>query len=195
MARVYNGKCHSLNQLEMYKCNSELSSRALPQEYLLILMINPVVNSIVFKSLRFEHVFLSWIIVIATLVVCVIYANATQSLPAICTYIPTSLLLLFENHRQDLILFFVVKSQKRLLVENKRMSDEMATEMRHMIANVAHDLKTVSFILLILPSFCSVYLLSPSATVRVYERRGDCQEWFGIHQRATRGVLLREKRE
>jgi hypothetical protein len=147
MARVYNGRCRSLNQLEAWKCNSEYSSRALPQEFLLVLMINPVVNSIVYKSLRFEHVMLSWIIVMATLFICVGYANATQSLPAICTYIPTSLLLLFENHRQDLILFFVVKSQKKLLVENKRMSDEMATEMRHMIANVAHDLKTVILLL------------------------------------------------
>jgi signal transduction histidine kinase len=50
--------------------------------------------------------------------------------------------MLYENQRQNLILYFVVKRQRKLLAENKQLSEETTTELRHMIANVAHDLKT-----------------------------------------------------
>ncbi len=37
---------------------------------------------------------------------------------------------------------------KKTIEANQRLADQnKATEMRHLIANVAHDLKTVSFIL------------------------------------------------
>ncbi len=78
----------------------------------------------------------------------------------------------FNLCRQDLILFFVVKKQKKLLIENKRMSDEMTTEMRHMIANVAHDLKTVNMFPLSLVFF-RVICSSVSAAVRLHEWRRD----------------------
>eukprot|EP01034_Spumella_vulgaris_P027592 gene27592-34336_t len=52
------------------------------------------------------------------------------------------LILLLENQRQNLILFFLNQRQNELLGENKVLSDEAQNELRHMIANVAHDLKT-----------------------------------------------------
>jgi hypothetical protein len=41
-------------------------------------------------------------------------------------------------------IFLLTERMKYLLSENAKMSDEIhANEMRHMIGNVAHDLKTV----------------------------------------------------
>jgi hypothetical protein len=144
LARVHNGQCKSLNQTYMWSCSSEMASRALPQEHLVMLMMYPLMHSSVLKALRFEYVLASWVLAIMFIFAAIGWSNATQSLPAIIIYIPLSGVILFENYRQDLILYFVVKRQKKLLGENKRMADEQATEMRHMIANVAHDLKTVS---------------------------------------------------
>jgi hypothetical protein len=153
LARIMNGRCNNLNQLQMWNCDSEIDSRALPQEIMIALMLYPIGNSIIFKQLQFNHVVISWLSTIVTISIFIGIANVTQSIPALLLYIPFSGFYLWENHRQDLILFFVVKSQKKLLAENKQMSDEMATELRHMIANVAHDLKTVIFFFFSLPIY------------------------------------------
>eukprot|EP01034_Spumella_vulgaris_P040771 gene40771-50450_t len=142
LGRLYNGECRSLNQLDMWSCNSGYASRTLPQESVLILMIQPICYSVAFKSLRFELVMATWVIIMCTLCIGVWMAEAYQSIPTIIIYVPLSLIILLENYRQDLILYFVVKSQRKLLAENKVMAEERTTEMRHMIANVAHDLKT-----------------------------------------------------
>jgi hypothetical protein len=143
LVRVYNGHCKSLHQTDVWNCNFEVDAHALPQEHLVILMMYPLLHSVVFKALKFEYVIASWSIAIAFVFIAIGMADATQSIAAIMIYIPLSAILLVENYRQDMILYFVVKKQRKLLAENKQMSDETATELRHMIANVAHNLKTV----------------------------------------------------
>jgi hypothetical protein len=143
LARVLHGKCESLNQLDVWSCSSEFKSRALPQELLIALMLYPIANSIIFKNVHFKHVVMSWVLTLVVISFFIAFTGATQSIPALVFYAPFSGGFLLENHRQDLILFHVLRSQKRLLVENRQMSEDKQTEMRHMIANVAHDLKTV----------------------------------------------------
>jgi hypothetical protein len=188
-ARLYNGECNSLNQLVMWSCNSGFASRSLPVESVVMLLIQPILNSISFKSLRFEYVLASWVFIMSVLFTAVGVTGATQTLPALLMYVPLSLIGMFETHRQDLILYFIVKSQRKLLAENKQMSEERTTEMRHMIANVAHDLKTVSFVVLfhffVALSFC----LFLSAIVRLHEWRRNRQKRAGIHQRTARHFL------
>jgi hypothetical protein len=170
LARVMNGKCNSLNQLDMWNCNSEFESRALPQELIVALMLYPIANSIIFKNLPAKHVAISWGLSLAVISLFIGFTGLTQSLPALVFYTPFSAGFLLENHRQDLILFHVVKSQKKLLLENQQMSDEMATELRHMIANVAHDLKTVLILSLFLPNLFILICSLIAASVRVHER-------------------------
>jgi hypothetical protein len=157
--RLYNGECSSLDQVYSWSCNSGLASRTLPIESVVILLIQPLSYSIAFKSLRFEYVMATWVIIICALFGAIGMVEAYQTLPALIIYIPLSGIVLLENHRQDLILYLVVQSQRKLLAENKQMSEERTTEMRHMIANVAHDLKTVCFCLVsflfLFPSYLS----------------------------------------
>jgi hypothetical protein len=56
------------------------------------------------------------------------------------------MLMLIEMRRQNITYFFVSQRLEVLLSENERLADEsLANELRHMIGNVAHDLKTVSY--------------------------------------------------
>ena len=107
------------------------------------MMIVPILYSVVFKSVRFELVCTSWVIVVAFIAISAAIAEATQIIGALVVYIPLSMIILYENQRQNLSLYFIVKKQNELLVENARMAEEAQTELRYMIANVAHDLKTV----------------------------------------------------
>ena len=60
-------------------------------------------------------------------------------------YILLSGLLLYEYQRQNLATFILTEDLKFALEERERCAEEThASELRHMIANVAHDLKTVS---------------------------------------------------
>lgn len=145
-ARLYNGKCTNISD-QRWNCNPEYTAHALPQDHLVILMMYPLVHSIVYKALRIDCVVISWVVAIIIMFFAVWWADAVNSIPAIVVYIPLSALMLYENYRQDLILYFVVKRQRKLLAENKQMADDQATELRHMIANVAHDLKTVCLFL------------------------------------------------
>ena len=54
--------------------------------------------------------------------------------------------LVIDTQVRKIQMFLLTKDLKDTLAENQRMADEThAQEMRHMIANVAHDLKTVRF--------------------------------------------------
>ena len=71
--------------------------------------------------------------------------------------LPTTLIVMYTFQRQTLSLFLVNQSQKRLLDDNERLAEENhAKELRHMIGNVAHDLKTVR---------CCILLFDLSFTV------------------------------
>lgn len=64
---------------------------------------------------------------------------------AVLSYVFLSAVVIYEYRRQVMSKFLLHHNLKLAMKENERMTDDMlASEMRHMIANVAHDLKTVS---------------------------------------------------
>ena len=150
IARVLNGRCKSLDQLHMWSCNTEYDSHALPQGMVMILMLLPLVFSNTLKAISSSFIYVSWNISVLFLVVSIVLAKATQSIPILVVYIPLSLITLYENNRQNVILFLVVKKQQMLLEANKKLSVESQNELRFMIANMAHDLKTVSDVLILI---------------------------------------------
>jgi hypothetical protein len=77
-------------------------------------------------------------------------------------YIIPSLVALFENHRYNQSLFLVMFALKKAIKDKEDIADQVhATEMRHMIANVAHDLKTVSSVKLhIVPLYLTLCILA-----------------------------------
>jgi signal transduction histidine kinase len=76
------------------------------------------------------------------------YFNLTDSLPSFIYFIPICMTVMYEHRIFTIELFLVTQRQEQLLVENERLAEETrANELRSMIGNVAHDLKTVYFTL------------------------------------------------
>ena len=72
------------------------------------------------------------------------YMNANHCW-IIIVYVIAVCCLIIDTQIRKIQMFLLTKDLKETLAENQRMADENhAQEMRHMIANVAHDLKTVS---------------------------------------------------
>lgn len=144
IARVMNGECQKLDQEHMWGCDSEHASHALPQDVLLCLFLVPLLYSITFKSIAMKCIFVSWLIIVSCVSIAIGISGDTQSIPTLIIYIPSSLIMMYEIHRQNVIQFLVAKKHHRLLEEIRRLNEEGHTELRFMIANMAHDLKTVS---------------------------------------------------
>ncbi len=111
---------------------------------LVLIMMTPLLLSIVFHSTDWFTTFLCWICGIFFM--CGLYWSSFTgtTLLALLMYVFLSLVLSYEYRRQSLSKFLLSLNLKLLIQENELMADELhANEMRHMIANVAHDLKTV----------------------------------------------------
>ncbi len=112
---------------------------------LVLLTMSPLLLSIVFHSTEWFTTFCCWVNGIGFL----LYRNwsdfSIYSATSFFMYSLLSLAISYEYRRQSLAKFLLAQNLKLQIEENVRMCAELhATEMRHMIANVAHDLKTVS---------------------------------------------------
>jgi hypothetical protein len=148
IGRVINGSCkgnmHSF-QNRIF-CNPEIAQRLIPHDTSILLFLAPTSLYSIFRY-NFILAILCWLSVIFTIGLSISLVSATNSLPILILYIPFSLIVLIEGRRRELYQFFLCQRYKQLLDENERSSNEHhATELRQMIGNVAHDLKTVSFI-------------------------------------------------
>lgn len=165
IARVLNGPCDHLDQLHVWGCNPE--PHALPQDVLLCLMFTPVLYATIFKAIQFKYVMVSWTIVVLTACIAIGLGNAYLSIPILLIYSPLSLVFLYESYRQNVILFLISVKQQNLLHENKKLAEDSQNELRFMIANMAHDLKTVSYYQCLFPSvlICACSHCLPSSMV------------------------------
>ena len=79
---------------------------------------------------------------------CAAWIHAYDAIPtAILICIAVGLVLIDKSVR-NIVIFLTTKKLKKLIVETEKSAEQAhAVEMRHMIANVAHDLKTVSITL------------------------------------------------
>ncbi len=93
-----------------------------------------------------------WITILASLIVVAgiaAFMDAHRCWTILLAYLISVICLVIDTQIRKIQMFLLTKDLKETLSENERMADENhAQEMRHMIANVAHDLKTVRFSLL-----------------------------------------------
>ena len=105
----------------------------------------PFILSIIVKGVKWEYVGLSFVMVVAVNFFTMFYFDLTKSLATFCLFIPICMLAMYENQKQSVHCFLLAQSQQNLIEENERLAAEThANELRSMIGNVAHDLKTVS---------------------------------------------------
>ncbi len=139
--RIVAGQCPSQNLKKVWYCNPLQDANALPLDSVLVVMMVPILYSVVFREIRWKNIALSWLLTVAGLSYCIIAKNMFATIPILLTYIPISAMYLYDTNRQNKNTFRLTQK----LAENERLADEThARELRHMIGNVAHDLKTVS---------------------------------------------------
>lgn len=153
ITRVIRGACDSSSDRSSpfsWSCNPQYESKGLPPESIFTIMVMQIVFSILFRDVRIGVLLLCWALAIASLWTSVIIGQAGNYYYVASAYAIISIFVLLETMRHHVTLYYATVELKEALKENEAMQSKMhATEMRHMIANVAHDLKTVSSSLLL----------------------------------------------
>lgn len=147
--RMRGGDCGDILYLERLMCNPNHSTDGMPEETVVQLILVPIVFHITLRDSMVGTFFISWSISIFSIFLASTSSNIRQTAPFLIVYFFYSLIILYDNQRQNLFQFELSTNLKFALDENERQADEThASELRHMIANVAHDLKTVRIIFL-----------------------------------------------
>jgi hypothetical protein len=144
--RILGGTCIHDSFGQKYYCNPTQGS--LPETHTILMMIIPFTSVVIFRSARCSIQLLAWLIVIFFLVTSTsrlsdVYSTAWVS---VIGYVVLGGIILFDSRRQS---FFTYELNKLLQASTAQITAlkecEYADEMRHLIGNVAHDLKTVSW--------------------------------------------------
>lgn len=147
IGRVITGPCHvePHELLQTSYCNPLYYSAAIPADSSLLVMMIPILYTLSVKGAYLSFTMLLWLISLATLVFGCVYMWAASSLASLLLHVLGSLIMIFQANRMSYFLFFATRKLEETLQEREKAANEAnALEMRHMIANVAHDLKTVS---------------------------------------------------
>lgn len=144
--RTIIGQCpRSASLTENWNCNYLAREHAIVSETSIIMMMIPLLYGVTVRASSFEFAVLLWACTLSALVFSIIYSEATASILFVFYYFLCSSVVLIETRRQNYYLFFTHIMLQKSLAEQEEANDKAnAQEMRHMIANVAHDLKTVS---------------------------------------------------
>ena len=113
--------------------------------YTLLIVLLPYFISVALPDLPIISVWLTLVVSFLSLVSVLIFLSAYPCLVFVIVYFSFSLILTIDMQIHKVQFFLTTRKLGGILEENERTALEShAQEMRHMIANVAHDLKTVS---------------------------------------------------
>jgi hypothetical protein len=144
LTRSVKGTCDELDPKNyifgFIACNPEALSFALPQDTFFCLMTFSIVTCILMKRANHYTIYASWLISTGFVMLSIILSGSYNSIFFLCISSPLSALIIYELQCQNKAINLLTEE----LSENARRSQEIhANEMRRMIGNVAHDLKTV----------------------------------------------------
>lgn len=104
----------------------------------------PLVTSFILRDTNPMALGISWLMCISTLLVNGIQTQSVERLADMLAYSFTSGIILYDTYRQNKNMFRLVTKLLDTLRENEQLAVEaQALELRAMIGNIAHDLKTV----------------------------------------------------
>ncbi len=108
------------------------------------LMFNPILTAFLLRDTLWEALFGAWFVAVAILVAFCAIASSVDVIIATVAYVYCSVLIYFDSRHASQNLQEVFTELRRAQDEIDILSKEaQATELRAMIGNVAHDLKTV----------------------------------------------------
>jgi hypothetical protein len=143
---ILNGQCHhNQNNISDSAACSSGSAHQMPEGLMAILMVYPMLLSMIVKSVKSETVFFCWALTVASLSILFVMYDYHLSLSSFVALTLISFMKVWEFQRQKISMFFLSQELRGTQTENERLEKEnRASELKHLIGNVAHDLKTVS---------------------------------------------------
>lgn len=147
-AKAYNGQCvmdnnHANNFIERFGCSTTMHEAH--EGYMIISLILPTILQIMMKGIVWENQIFTLACCIFVNGFTIFHYEMTYSYPLYIMFAPFSVITLYFFHVQQLELFFSHCKSNQLIKENKSLArQDHVNEMRHLIGNVAHDMKTVS---------------------------------------------------
>lgn len=156
MTRTIQGQCYDNSYLNSFGCNPYFAAGGIPPDTLFGISLLPLMVASLSRYAGWTTVLSSWVISILFMSLSAII-NGEKSYGLLwgiaVAYIPCSAIVLFETRRQNIDIFLVNRDLNQVVTENKKMAEAIRKdELRSMIGNIAHDLKTV----------CSFFLYSYS---------------------------------
>ena len=141
---IPNKDCPSSNFLFNWSCNPYQSVPIFPLDSAMILMILPAIFSIITKGQRVVLSLLLCIISLSSLITSAIILSSIPSIPVIFIYMLMTVVEVVDNVSQ-LAYIGRLYSTLQKYYDDKRHSAEKkkVDEMKDVIGNVSHDLKTV----------------------------------------------------
>lgn len=144
LIRVADGQCEDRLSPLNFTCNPNDENYGLPVDSMIAVMLIPLTFCVVLRGTHFSVHLTTWALTLGFLLATAAFVRIDQNISFFAIYAPTSLILLYESERQNKVIFLVTDKLSYLLLENERLADEThANELRHMVGNVAHDLRTV----------------------------------------------------
>jgi hypothetical protein len=141
-SNLSNGFYHS-NLPYFSGCNTA-PEHQIPEGYLALLLVYPTLLSMIVKSVKSETVIFSWVLTVVSLIGIYFKFDLRDSISVFVTIAFISILQAFEYQRQKISMFFLSQELRGIQTENERLENENRTnDLKHLIGNVAHDLKTV----------------------------------------------------
>lgn len=150
IVRVVAGECPHVDWIK-FSCNADYGSKSLPTTSVVCVMLLPLVHVVAAKGAHLRYSIMLWLMSMFCMIGLIIYMRAFNSIGTVLLYLCGSVVVFIESKRTGYFLFFTHVKLVQVLRDKKREFDEeTACEMRHMVANVAHDIKTVRSLYFIL---------------------------------------------
>ncbi len=139
-----NGPCSKSDYTHTKGCNSSNEHHKVPDAVPIMGILFPALCAQIMNT-RWEFTLFAFATNIVLSLFSFLHYDFPDSVPLFLSFAVMFSVLIYENQRQKIAVFLLTQNQKNLLEENERLAAEThANELRSMIGNVAHDLKTVS---------------------------------------------------
>ena len=110
-----------------------------------LMIIVPVLNWVLIADVGLDIFWVSYSLNLAVLLILEIFVSKNDAIYRIAMTIMLCIFFIVDIRVRNVTMFFTAENLNQALKEVKRMEEEnRKNEMRNMIANVAHDMKTVS---------------------------------------------------
>lgn len=150
------------------------------------LTLAPFAFFLLFRDMKTDVLLFIWTICVLTLL-CLCMASWTlDSFAGLLSYVFVSAIFMYETDRHNKrMVALLTKLQDTLKLNEKLAVEAQALELRAMIGNVAHDLKTVSFYIGTLLCLASINTLSHFVFLFSHTASDLSAEWYRIHERCA----------